>query len=115
MGVQLGDILTALQRFQAGDLSVRLDEAGTGVEGEIARVINNITRSSETFSHEIDRMKDHSHELLLQESPRVRNTSDMGPFAKSAESLNRFIQDAQAPGAPLLVRYCSCYPSERNR
>lgn len=88
------EILDTLRRFQAGDLRVRFVET-PGFE-ELSRQLNGLLRSCETFDSEIHRVCQ-CEGVLLEHTSRF-DCGQLGPFSRSAESLNVLIQEAHAPG-----------------
>ncbi len=85
------DLLQALLKFKAGNFSkARLDESLPGIDGEIARVFNEIAGASEQLVKDFETVSTHEENLSV-----IKH--ETGPYARCIQSFNDVILDVVIP------------------
>jgi methyl-accepting chemotaxis protein len=91
-------LLTALRALRRGDFSVRLPEEFTGVDGEIARLFNEVVGMEEQITDEFERLSVVvGKEGKIGQRGRVRGAT--GGWEAKIRSVNELIDDMAQPTA----------------
>jgi HAMP domain-containing protein len=89
-------LLAALTAFKSGDFSVRLPDNWTGVAGKIADTFNDIIRTNERMTHELERIgREVGKKGRIAQRASLSEVSDS--WARAIGSVNDLIADLVRP------------------
>src|SRR6266705_471300 len=95
-GVDSRQLLTGLVAFKRGDFSVRLPDNWTGVAGKIADTFNDIIRTNERMTHELERIgREVGKKGRIAQRASLSEVSDS--WARAIGSVNDLIADLVRP------------------
>ena len=96
--IDRGELLKTLHALRNGDFSARMPQDLTGLDGEIARALNEVVALNQALAREIVRVGDEvGREGQLAQ--RVRLPDAAGAWAECAEAVNALIADLTHPVA----------------
>ncbi len=97
---RLKRILTSMQAFRDGNLSVQLPTEWDGVEGQIAAAFNQAVSNEYRLMREVERLsRAIGHEGRLKE--RMSLPGAIGSWATKVDSYNRIVEDLARPTAEI--------------
>jgi HAMP domain-containing protein len=95
-GVDSGQLLTALVAFKRGDFSARLPDDWTGVAGKIADTFNEVIRTNQRLTQELERIVHVvGKEGRITQRASLNNVSDS--WAEAIGCINVLIEDLVRP------------------